>query len=164
MSVSGYMDRIVEELSQRRPLPIIESVFNRWGQMQANDVKRWLDFERQVRERGKAKGRIGGAVIELSVRRTKKGKPFVAVYMSDVAARYEVTVFEDSIERVNGVLVPGAILILDVEGRMAKGRACVNVLDSFDVTNFHEYDPAEDPGIGRWHHPECYPEELADAV
>jgi hypothetical protein len=58
--------------------------------------------------------------------------------MSDVAARYDVTVFAEMLERLTDYLVPGAVLMLDVEGKMVGGRVRAHVVEVFDCANWDE--------------------------
>jgi hypothetical protein len=135
--------KAVEELPQQ-PVPTIESVFEWWPCLVRNGVDTWQEFEGLVRAQGKVKARVGGAVLEVSARETKDRRPFVIVHMSDVVSRYDVTVFAETLERVRHDLTPGAILIIDVEGKVVNGRVRAHVLDTFDVANFENVEPFDE--------------------
>ena len=78
-------------------------------------VKRWTDFEREVKEQGIAAGRLAGTVSTRNDRRTRKGTPMAIMTLSDTTGSYEVIMFSEGVSQYGDVLKPGASVILSVE-------------------------------------------------
>jgi len=78
-------------------------------------VKRWIDFERMVKEDGFTAGKLAGTISTRNDRRTRKGTPMAIMSLSDTSGSYEVIAFSEQIAQYSDVLKPGASVILAVE-------------------------------------------------
>ena len=78
-------------------------------------VKRWIDFEREVKEEGIGAGKLAGTVSTRNDRRTRKGTPMAITTLSDTTGSYEVVAFSEQIAQYGDVLKVGASVILSVE-------------------------------------------------
>ena len=78
-------------------------------------VKRWLDFEREVKEDGIGAGRLAGTIATRNDRRTRKGTPMAIVTLSDTTGSFECIAFSEQIAQYSDVLKVGESVILSVE-------------------------------------------------
>jgi DNA polymerase III subunit alpha len=78
-------------------------------------VKRWLDFEREVKEDGIGAGRLAGTIATRNDRRTRKGTPMAILTLSDTTGSFECIAFSEQISQYSDVLKVGESVILSVE-------------------------------------------------
>ncbi|MEM7740191.1 MAG: OB-fold nucleic acid binding domain-containing protein [Pseudomonadota bacterium] len=64
---------------------------------------------------------MAGVVRDVTNRRSKSGKPFAWITLSDQSAEFEVTAFSETLERFRDVLAPGTPLILSVTAEDQNG-------------------------------------------
>ncbi|MEO0850433.1 MAG: DNA polymerase III subunit alpha, partial [Pseudomonadota bacterium] len=75
----------------------------------------------RVRQDGETAFRVAGIVRALRVRRSKSGKPFAWVEISDPAGEYEVTVFSRVLENARDLLEPGNLILMSVTADESDG-------------------------------------------
>lgn len=77
-------------------------------------VRKWAEFERQVREGARA-GRLAGTVSARQNRRTRKGTPMAIIMFSDPSGSFECVVFSEQLSSFGDDLEVGNSLVLEVE-------------------------------------------------
>ncbi|MEO1252600.1 MAG: DNA polymerase III subunit alpha [Pseudomonadota bacterium] len=81
--------------------------------------------------------KMAGVVRVVRMRRSKSGRPFAWVELSDAASDYEVTVFSEVINAARDLLEPGALVLADVaaEDRDGEGdiRFTCNALRNLNI-------------------------------
>jgi len=75
----------------------------------------------RVHQDGENAFRVAGIVRAIRVRRSKSGKPFAWVEISDPAGEYEVTVFSRVLENARDLLEPGNLVLLSVTADESDG-------------------------------------------
>ena len=88
------------------------------------------------------KGKVGREAVQLAgvvrtvrIRRSKSGKPFAWIEVSDPTGEYEVTAFSETLNAARDMLEPGALLLIGatVEDRDGEARFTVETLRSLDA-------------------------------
>lgn len=81
--------------------------------------------------------KMAGVIRTVRRRRSKTGKPFAWIELSDATGEYEVTVFSEVLSAAEELLVPGALVIADVNAEDRDGdgdiRFTCNGMRSLDL-------------------------------
>src|SRR5690606_32519321 len=78
-------------------------------------VKRWLDFEREVKEEGISAGKLAGTISSRNDRRTRKGTPMAIMTLSDTTGSYECIAFSEQLASYGEILKVGESVLVSVE-------------------------------------------------
>ncbi|MEM9014335.1 MAG: DNA polymerase III subunit alpha [Pseudomonadota bacterium] len=65
---------------------------------------------------GRGSAVLAGVIRSVRVRRSKSGKPFAWVELSDPSGEFEVTVFSEQLEAAREILEPGVMVLANVNG------------------------------------------------
>lgn len=84
---------------------------------------------------GRAAVQMAGVVRTVRVRRSKTGKPFAWIEVSDPTGEYEVTAFSETLNAARDMLEPGVLLLISatVEDRDGEARFTVEGLRSLEA-------------------------------
>jgi len=84
---------------------------------------------------GRAAVQLAGVVRAVRVRRSKSGKPFAWIEVSDPSGEYEVTAFSETLNAARDMLEPGALLLIGatVEDRDGEARFTVEHLRDLEA-------------------------------
>jgi DNA polymerase-3 subunit alpha len=78
-------------------------------------VRRWLDFEREVKEDGVGAGKLAGTISSRNDRRTRKGTPMAIMTLSDTTGSFECIAFSEQLAAYNDILKVGSSILIGVE-------------------------------------------------
>lgn len=113
---SGHpLDEYEKELKRLKIVPYIEAA--------------------EMGKMGRAAVQMAGVVRTVRFRRSKTGKPFAWIEVSDPTGEYEVTAFSETLNAARDMLEPGVLLLISatVEDRDGEARFTVEGLRSLDV-------------------------------
>jgi DNA polymerase-3 subunit alpha len=80
-------------------------------------VQSWAEFEKSVRA-GASAGRLAGAVVSRSERKTRMGKSMATVQFSDTSGQFEAVLFEEGLRQFRDLLETGNAVLLGVAAEM----------------------------------------------
>ena len=99
-----------------------------------NPPTRISDLEEVIPPSGKVSLNLAGVVRAINQRRSKAGKPFAWVELSDPSGEVEITVFSETLTVARDLLEPGQLVWLSVKGERYEGsvRVTGEVVRSLD--------------------------------
>lgn len=98
--------------------------------LEKGGIRKWSQFEHDVRKRGHTAARLAGTVVARRDRRGRNGNKFAFISFSDPSGQFETVVFSDVLLEAKDILQVGCAVILRVEAAQEGDRVRVRVQEA----------------------------------